>query len=66
MIIIHKNAYCKSDTKWCWHIRRDLLLQLYYWSILVGVRPILFLERVHINICNYWVEYKFGVHVILK
>ena len=56
----------KWDSKWLWHVGRDFFFQLYSWSRLDGVRPILFLKIFHINIWNCWVKYKFRVHVLFQ
>ena len=66
MISVHKNSHYKWESNWLWHVGRDFIFQIYSWSRLDGVSPILFLERVHINIWNPWVEYKFRVHVIFQ
>ena len=58
MIRVHKNSHYKWESKWLWHVGRDLLLQLYSWSRLDKVCPIIFLEIFHINILNCWFEYK--------
>ena len=63
---VHKNSHYKWDSKWIWHVRWDFLLQIYSWIRVYGVRPILFLERVHINLWNCWLEYKFRAHVIFQ
>ena len=43
MIRVHQNSHCKRDSKWIWHVGQDFLLQIYSWSWVDGVRPILFL-----------------------
>ena len=66
MISVHKNLHCKQESRWIWNVGRNFLLQLYSWSWVDGLCPILFLERVHINLWNCWVGYKFQVHVIFQ